>query len=56
VSDMAALGNPTQRRPALHDPRAVQRQGPPARTPRHRRTPRPGIPQMVQQDPQRIAM
>ena len=34
-------------------PRALQGQSPPPRTPRLRRAPRPGLPQMVRQDPRR---
>ena len=48
---VAALRHPTPRRPTLHDPWPMQEQSPPIRTPRHRRPPRPGLPEVVQQDP-----
>ncbi len=51
VPGVAALRHPTPRRPTLHDPRTLQRQSPQTRTPRHRRTPCPRLPQVVQQDP-----
>ncbi len=53
LRDMAALRHPTQRHPTLPHPRPMHRQGTQARTPGHRRTPRPGLPKMVQQDPRR---
>jgi hypothetical protein len=47
---LAPLRHPTPRHPPLHHARTLQRQGTPARTPRHRRTTRTGLPQMVQQN------
>ena len=43
---------PKNARPGLR-PRRLQGQGPPPRVPRLRRAPRPGLPQMVRQDPGR---
>jgi hypothetical protein len=51
VCDVVAPRTPTPRRPTHHDARAVQRQGPQTRTPGHRRPPRLGVTQLVQQKP-----
>jgi hypothetical protein len=51
VPGVAALRHPIPRRPALHDTRAVQGQGAQTRTPRHCRTPRPGLSEVVEQKP-----
>ena len=53
VRELAALRHPAQEPPARPAPRALQGQGPPPRTPRLRRAPRPGLPQVVRQDPGR---
>ncbi len=53
LRELAALRRPAQEPPAGPAARALQGQSPPPRTPRLRRAPRPGLPQMVRQDPRR---
>ena len=53
VRELAALRHHPPQPPVRADPGPVQGQSPPAREPRLRRAPRPGLPQMVRQDPGR---
>ena len=53
LRELAPLRHPAQERPARPAPRGLQGQGPPPRVPRLRRAPRPGLPQVVRQDPGR---
>ncbi len=53
LPDLAALRGRAQGRPTVHGAGAVPGQGAQARTPRHRRTPRPGLAQVVEQEPVR---
>ena len=53
VRELAALRRPAQERPAGPAPRPLQGQGTPPRAPRLCRAPRPGLPQVVRQDPGR---
>ena len=50
VRELAPLRHPAQERPARPGPRPVQGQGPRRRSPRLRRAPGPGLPQVVRQD------
>ncbi|MDQ1537523.1 MAG: hypothetical protein QOE58_1916 [Actinomycetota bacterium] len=53
VRQLAALRRATQEPRPRPDPRTVRQQSPRPRTPRPRRTPRPGLPEMVRKDPDR---
>ena len=53
LRELAPLRHPAQEPPARPDPGLLQGQGPPPRIPRLCRAPRPGLPQMVRQDPGR---
>ena len=53
VRELAPLRHPAQERPARPGPRLLQGQGPRRRSPRLRRAPGPGLPQVVRQDPGR---
>ena len=62
VRELAPVRHPAQERPARPGPRQLQGQGPRRRSPRLRRAPGPGLPQVVRQDagrppgrPQRLA-
>ena len=51
VRELAPLRRPAQERPARLGPGLLQGQGPRRRSPRLRRAPGPGLPQVVRQDP-----
>ena len=53
LRELAALRRPAQEPPRGPAARPLQGQSPPPRAPRLRRTPRPGLPQVVRQDPGR---
>ena len=53
VRELAPLRHPAQEPPAGPAAGLLQGQGPPPRIPRLRRAPRPGLPQVVRQDPGR---
>ena len=53
VRELAAVRHPAQERPARPGPRPVQGQSPRRRSPRLRRAPGAGLPQVVRQDPGR---
>ena len=53
VRELAPVRHPAQERPARPGPRPLQGQGPRRRSPRLRRAPGPGLPQVVRQDPGR---
>ena len=50
VRELAPVRHPAQERPARPGPRLLQGQGPRRRSPRLRRAPGPGLPQVVRQD------